>query len=1200
MFGPVEVVRDGRPVVLGGPKQRAVLAALLLDAGRVVSVDRLADAVWGDEHPPSMLSSLHAHISNLRRLLRDDERATSPIVRRNPGYVADVAAADLDLRLFEWECDRARAAADAADWPAAVEAADRGAALRRGPLLAEFADEPWVRAASAAFDERWAQCEQHAVTGLLGTGRVTAAVSRSRELLLATPLAEQACWLRMVALYRDGRAAEALQTFREQARRMDEELGLDVGPALRELQGAILRQDGGLDTWPAAPVPPGAASGGAFTSGTSATAPAATTSPALAPPAAAGTSTGASARVSAAATATATAGTAGTAGTAFSGGETGGAAADRAWPALADGDLVGRGREVAALESVLAEAIVGAGRWAVLTGPAGIGKSRLAEEAAGGWQRAGGVVSRVGCPDDVVPPWWPLRQLLRDLGAEPDDLLTPPAGVDADAARFVVYDRVAGALAEAARAKPLLVVAEDVHWADPASLRLLTHLAGAAAFPGLAVVATARDVSGNPELDRLLAAVSRRHGSRRLAVPPLTESEVTELAGRVSGQAIDTAEAAELTERTGGNPFFVCEYARLPAEERASGQVPVAVRSVLGQRLAGLDPAVTQVLRAAAVIGDTLDIDLLGRVTRLGRDDLADLLDEAADEHVIVQAAGTGRYMFAHALLRDEVVAGISGLRRQRLHLRVAEALGPAGGGETLPRRAAHLVAAWPLADAADVFDACRAAALDAERRWYSEAAAHWWGQALDALDQIASGHASDPAGHPSGDPGVDRDEIVVARVAALARAGRGQTLLDVVDAGLLDAVRRGRLDSAGRLAAALLRTSGSWPWPAYGDDPAPLLARLAGLETLVTADPVAHVRVLAALAVGSCYDPDGSVPDLLSRRAIDLAEQTGDGEALADALLARALAFSGIAERAAESLDLLDRLAAVPHASARLDEVISHGLRYLARTALGDPAAADHVRLGALGSDLLRLPASRVQFRWAQGSVALWRDDDLTAAEAAYRHASELHRETELYQSGAYQAALLALRWEQGRPHEPDETLPVDMSAPWTAALAAITRGGPGVDALIATEIARFEPVTWTTHGRLTMLAHAVADRGLREHVEILTARLTPVAHCVANIGQCGMVGPVALGLGRLAALAGDLPAARAHLRTAAELAARSRGAGALLRCRLFAAQLAARSGERVDDAELRDVAERAARRGMAGVARDARTLLTELATTP
>ncbi|MCL9797931.1 winged helix-turn-helix domain-containing protein, partial [Frankia sp. AgKG'84/4] len=128
LFGPIEVRRDGQPVPLGGPKQRAVLAVLLLAAPRVVSIDRLADATWGDEHPPSMLSSLHAHISNLRRLLRDDANATSPIVRRNPGYLADVPAADIDLRLFERDCEQAQSAADAGDWRRAVQAADRAAA----------------------------------------------------------------------------------------------------------------------------------------------------------------------------------------------------------------------------------------------------------------------------------------------------------------------------------------------------------------------------------------------------------------------------------------------------------------------------------------------------------------------------------------------------------------------------------------------------------------------------------------------------------------------------------------------------------------------------------------------------------------------------------------------------------------------------------------------------------------------------------------------------------------------------------------------------------------------------------------------------------------------------------------------------------------------------------------------------------------
>jgi hypothetical protein len=142
-----------------------------------------------------------------------------------------------------------------------------------------------------------------------------------------------------------------------------------------------------------------------------------------------------------------------------------------------------------------------------------------------------------------------------------------------------------------------------------------------------------------------------------------------------------------------------------------------------------------------------------------------------------------------------------------------------------------------------------------------------------------------------------------------------------------------------------------------YGSDPAPLLARLAGLETAVHAHPGAHARVLAALAVGSCYDPDGAVPDLLSQRAIAIAESTGDPDVLADALLGRAMTFSGVGERADESIALVERLLEVPHRTAQIDEVIAHGLLYLAKMALGDPDVVEHVRLGALGSDVLRLP---------------------------------------------------------------------------------------------------------------------------------------------------------------------------------------------------------------------------------------------------
>jgi len=163
------------------------------------------DAVWGDDHPPSAAASLQAYVSNLRRVLRDDERATSPIVRRMPGYLIDVPSSDIDVAGFVAACDAAQTAVDAADWARAVEAAGHALELWRGPLLEEHADDDWVRLPAVALAERRATCDQNLVVGLLGCGRVSAALVRSRQVLDDEPLAERACWLRMVALHRSSR-----------------------------------------------------------------------------------------------------------------------------------------------------------------------------------------------------------------------------------------------------------------------------------------------------------------------------------------------------------------------------------------------------------------------------------------------------------------------------------------------------------------------------------------------------------------------------------------------------------------------------------------------------------------------------------------------------------------------------------------------------------------------------------------------------------------------------------------------------------------------------------------------------------------------------------------------------------------------------------------------------------------------------------
>ena len=152
LLGPLQVVQGDTPVELGPPKQRAVLAVLLLAQGRVVSVDRLVDAVWGNDVPASATASLQAYISNLRRALRGgsgESRMASPIVRRPPGYFLDVDPDTVDLTAFSAAGTRAAAAVESERWEEALAEADAALTSARGGLLEDLGDAPWLREAAA-------------------------------------------------------------------------------------------------------------------------------------------------------------------------------------------------------------------------------------------------------------------------------------------------------------------------------------------------------------------------------------------------------------------------------------------------------------------------------------------------------------------------------------------------------------------------------------------------------------------------------------------------------------------------------------------------------------------------------------------------------------------------------------------------------------------------------------------------------------------------------------------------------------------------------------------------------------------------------------------------------------------------------------------------------------------------------------------
>ena len=1117
VLGPLSVVRgDGIEVDLGPPKQRAVLGLLLLERGGVVPTDRMIDALWGASPPPSALASLQAYVSNLRRALRDEERAMSPITRRAPGYALEIEAGQIDLADFIGGARAARRAVDAGEWKEGLALADRTLALWRGRLLEDL-EADWALTEARSLEEIRSECRETRIAALLANGETGAALAEATALRAEDPLRERAGWLHMLALYRSQRTPEALEEFRLLSRRLDEELGLEPGAELRDLQVSILRQDPALAAWPRTPDWSGANE--------------------PAPP-----------------------------------------APDAAEPELtvvADPgrELVGRAREVELIDALLEEARTGSFRSLVLSGAAGIGKTRLAEELLARVRRLGGREAWARCPEEEgVPPWWPVRQIVRALGEDPDEVLLPPAGVDVDGARFAVYDRLAGLIAERAAGGLLAIVVDDVQWADPISARCLAYLAGALRGNPVALVLTLREGEDRTAIEPLLAALARTENHRQVGVAALGTAGVGELAGLIAGEEIDAAEASRLAERTGGNPLFVSEYARLSPQERRGEKIPLAVQAVVGGRLAGLDPAVLEVLRAAAAIGDVLDLDLLARTTRLDLDELADLLDEAADEHVIVAAPDTGGYAFAHGLVREEVLAAVPDLRRRRLHKRIADAIGPAAEGERLDQRARHLVAAMPLGDPAEVLAACRAAAVAAEARWTSEAAAHWWREALGAFDALPEAGAAS-----------DRDDILVAQVEALARSGRAQTVLDVVDAGLRAAEREGRAHTAGRLASALLRSSGAWPWVAYGADAGPVLARLASLEPFLADDPAALARVRAALAIGSCYDPDPGVPDGLSRRAIEGAEALGDVDVLADALLGRALTYSGVWTHAEEVLELLARLGGLGHRNARVDVAIAHDLASMMRFNLTEfDAAAAEVAAGIADADLLRLPIVRTQLRWMEGALAQWHGD-FAEADRQYRRAYEVHQRTELYGFGTWEFASGAMAWDLGTLatlESPGEAEPVA----WEAAIAAARGEGEKAAADVEAWLGRGGPLVWNTLAHQVLLAHVAADLGLTDAAAQLVEILEPALGRIANIGQVGGMGPVSLALGRLRRSLGQEAEAMALFERAREEADRGDAPPAILRCRLELALGEPPSPAR--DAELAAIAAAAKRLGMRGLA--------------
>ncbi|NEK58856.1 AAA family ATPase [Geodermatophilus sabuli] len=566
-----------------------------------------------------------------------------------------------------------------------------------------------------------------------------------------------------------------------------------------------------------------------------------------------------------------------------------------------DPAFVGRTAELAQLTAGIAAAAAGRGGLFLLSGPAGIGKTRTVEEAvadapAVAWGR---------CVDDPgAPPLWPWRRVARALPGVRAAVAEALSGIDLaregsadpEAARFALVTTATEALLDAAEPDGVVVVLEDLHWADETSLRLLRHLAGELQRSRLLVVGTYRDPAGGAEgrpLDRTLPDLLRWPTTRALALAPLTEEDVRAYLPDAPLEAVRVAH-----RRSGGNPLYLRAVARTPAS--GDGDGGTELRHLVRTTLTALSPAVLDLLDTAAVLGEEVDAGRLALVTGRPPDEVRDGLDAAVRAGVLTAVPDTpGRRRFAHAVVRDAIYGDLSPSTREELHRRSAEALEQVADDDDT---AAGLVAGHWLRAATERATLRRAAS------WARRAADAATGSL--AFDEAArflamALAATDRAGPALG----DRAELLLELATAEFRAGRFGESLEHATAASDAAAECGRTDL---LAPAALTVQDV---AAPGFPPAVLrMCERALADPSVAGRPALRARLLAQAASVLADAGRGTASTVHSTQALTLAEESGDPQAVIDAVRARMKAHPTALPRA-ERLRL-GRLA-IDHAAA-------------------------------------------------------------------------------------------------------------------------------------------------------------------------------------------------------------------------------------------------------------------------------------------
>lgn len=797
LLGPLEV-RDGdRVLQMGSAKQRALLAILLLRANRVVSADQLIEALWGDETPQGATNALHAYVSRVRKILGENR-----IVTRAPGYVIEAKPSELDLERFRRLAEAGRRALVEGNPPDAASRLGAALALWRGPPLAEFAFEPFAQGEIARLEEQRMAALEDRIEAELRLRRDHDLVAELESLVAEHPLRERLRRQLMLALYRCGRQAEALETYQRGRRVLVEELGIEPSPLLQRLQAGILQQDPSLDLPEPPPLLPqevaeptvrkavtvvytevtcvapdpevlgrtrvraedvvtpilerhGAlverrAGQGLFgffglpsvheDDALRAVRAAVEAQQALRA-AAKSSSEQIAARIAVdTGSALASAGRLIEAGAArgatrlaelASEGEiiigtqtrrlvrdgvrleptpTGGAwrlveihsAAETVLRHF-DAPLIGRREELSHLRQAFESAVRRRTcHLFTVLGAAGIGKSRLARELADELGESAVVLTGRCLPYGEGITFWPLLEVVRKAVGE----TTKTALLDVlegDEYAEAVADRVATALGSGdsgagedtawafrrlfeavAKNRPLLLVLEDIHWAEATLLDTIDHVADWSRAAPMLILCLAR-----PELlDERPGWAGGKFNATSVLLDGLSESESQAMmAALPAPRMLSDEERARIAGVAEGNPLFIEQMLALAGEDRAGAQltVPPTIQALLSARLDRLSADELITIQRASVLGREFWRDAL---EALGTDEERSWVAPALGKLVRKELIGPDQstfpgkeaYRFRHILIRDSAYESIPKETRAELHELLAEWLERAAG----------------------------------------------------------------------------------------------------------------------------------------------------------------------------------------------------------------------------------------------------------------------------------------------------------------------------------------------------------------------------------------------------------------------------------------------------------------------------------------------------------------------------------------